>query len=407
MSRPRSALWLCLLLLASALTVAGCSERRSSSGTAVYRNVPSVYGLLVSAYLHRNRIPTDPSAFASVEDLIQGLNDPFTHERDVSAIANANQGQFTGAKGFSVAAVATQIYVATVDAGGPAYREGLRRNDIVVAIDGQAVDASSTNLVQLLAPVTNTLDLRRAGQPLSLTITAENFTSIAVIDSSIDATTHYVSIAAFFAATQDPDGPVGELRAIVAAQPQKTRWIIDLRWNGGGSVSQACEIVDLFAPAGTIVELTDWTGLVSFSCQGITGDAAESVQLALVLNGSSASASEVLAAALRDLRGAQIVGEQSFGKGVAQIPYDYADDTRQLVLVTHAVTSPSGSSCNEVGLTPDAPATLDAALLEAGQDSQVLAAIAALNAMGGVQPARRTLAPRGPVVGPRGLHGFE
>jgi carboxyl-terminal processing protease len=389
------------------VTVIGCSERRSSGGTAVFRNVPSVYGLLVGAYLHRNRIPTDASSFASVDDLIRDLNDPFTYERDVNAIANATQGQFTGAKGFSVATVGTQVYVATVDAGGPAYREGLRRNDIVVAIDGQTVDASSTNLTQLLGSPTNTLDLRRARQPLSLTITAENFTSISVIDSSIDADTHYVSISAFYAATQDPDGPAGELRRVLAAHPQKARWILDLRWNGGGSVTQACEIADLFAPAATIVELADWTGLVSFSCQSISGDPAESTQVAVLLNGSSASASEVLAAALRDLRSAPLVGEQSYGKGVAQIPYDYADDDRQLVLVTHAVTSPSGRSWNEVGLTPDVATTLDPLQLEAGADSQVLAAVTALNTAGGALPARRSLPPRGPVVGPRGLRGIE
>ena len=99
-----------LAVLACAVSVVGCSERRDRT-SGVFRNVPSVYGLLLSSYLHRSAIPTDPDVFGSVSDLLQDLNDPFTFERDPAASANANQGQFQGAHGFRVATIASLVYV--------------------------------------------------------------------------------------------------------------------------------------------------------------------------------------------------------------------------------------------------------------------------------------------------------
>ena len=382
-----AARWLLSGTLVLFLPFAGCNDsdrgfslQPTGSVAPNARTVPAVHQRLQSSYLYPERVPSDPTAFASVDALLASLNDPFTFEVTAQQLAGFQQGSQAG-KGLEVAYLGTFVYVSGVDPGGPAWREGLRRNDLVVRMNQTAIDANTpkATLGALLAGTPLEVEVRRAGTPQTFTVANELFTTVSVEAQSIDADTHYARIGDWPLTSVDPRGPTGELEDLLAAHPTKTRWILDLRWNTGGSVLRASEVVDLFAAAGTIVAFRDRNG-ASFGTVAAPGHAGEGMQVVVLINGWSASSSELLAAGLRQLSGAELVGQTSFGKGVAQTIFEYAEGGA-LYVVTHQAEDGAGNTWNDVGLLPDVTVALDPLQLQQGVDSQLQAAISAVNAV--------------------------
>ncbi len=404
------------VLLAGVLAI-GCGGGVSAQGLSgapplggpLPRTVGDVHAALSAYYLEPSRVPGDPGAFATVEDLLAALGDPFTFELTPAQVAAVDQGAEAG-KGFGIARVGTLVYVSTVDPGGPAWREGLRRNDVLTRVDGVPIDETTTDaaLVSALAADPLDLEVTRAGVPFAFRIAAEAFTTVTVEETSLDADTHYVRIDAFPRVSADPRGPPGELEAVLLANPTKSRWVLDLRWNPGGSVGRAAEVVDLFVSGGTIVELTQRDDVLAYAAAASPGHTGEGREVVVLLNSGSASSAEIVASALHELQGAPLVGEESFGKGVAQIPFDYTTGGR-LNMVTHRVLGPGGATWHLTGLTPDMAVPLDPDQLLTGVDSQLAAALSAFTgATSTLAPARaaETLDPA-VVVPPERLIDFE
>lgn len=346
------------------------------------RTVGDVNEQLQRWYYFRSSLPPDPFVYPSVPALLASLNDPFTFEVTPTGVVAMDRGTITLSKGFTVAHLDSLVYVNTIDPGGPAWRVGLRRNDIIKGLNQLVVDPTTTpsQVSVALSEDPLVVDVERAGAPLSFVVAGESFTTVTVEEADLDADTHYVRIGSFPQASVDPRGPLGELERILQANPTKSKWVVDLRWNGGGSLGQACEVADLFLTSGTITNLRDVNNNTYFTCAARVGGPGEGKQVVVLLNRSSASASEVIAAALRDRLGAQLVGEVSRGKGVAQTQFDYSWGEGRLLIVTHQVFSPNGVAWHGVGLTPDQAAALDPLLLVAGEDSQLTAARTSLGA---------------------------
>ncbi len=411
---PRLTLAL-LLALAGALAQ-GCGGGVSAQGVGppplggpLARDVDEVHAALVAYYLEPARVPADPAGFDSVEELLDALGDPFTFELTPAQVAASDQGA-EESKGFTVARLGSLIYVATVDPGGPAWATGLRRNDVITEADGLTVDGSTTDeeLVGALVADPLELDVTRAGVPFAFTIAAASFTTVTVEEQAIDADTHYVRVDAFPQASVDPSGPPGELRSVLQAHPTKTRWVLDLRWNPGGSIGRAAQLVDLFVSAGELVSIVDRDGGGLQVVAG-AGDAGEGREVVVLVNGGSASSAEIVAAALRAHLGAPLVGETTFGKGVAQTPFDYVGGGR-LNMVTHRVLGPSGVTWHVSGIAPTVTASLDPALLLAGEDSQLTAALGAFTGTAtAALPAHAAAGaePQGTVVPAERLLRFE
>lgn len=407
---------LVLLLALAGLLAQGCGGGVSARGLGppplggpLARDVDEVHAALLAHYLEPARVPADPARFASIEELLDALGDPFTFELSPAQVAAADRG-VEQSKGFTVARVGSLIYVATVDPGGPAWAAGLRRNDVITGADGLPVDAATTDgeLVAALEADPLALDVTRAGVPFAFTFAATSFTTVAVEEQAIDAETHYVRIDAFPQASVDPSGPPGELRSVLQAHPSKTRWVLDLRWNPGGSVGRAAQVVDLFVSAGELVSIVDREGGGLRVVAG-AGDAGEGREVVVLLNGGSASSAEIVAAALSAHLGAPLVGETTFGKGVAQTPFDYVGGGR-LNMVTHRVLGPGGVTWNVSGIAPTISASLDPTRLLAGEDSQLTAALAAFTgAATATLPARAAAGaePQGTVVPAERLLRFE
>ena len=129
---------------------------------------------------------------------------------------------------------------------------------------------------------------------------------------------------------------------------------MDLRGNPGGNLDTVCEILDLMLPEGLIVYTEDKDG----NRQEFTSDEAQEVQvpLAVLVDGNSASASEIYAGAIQDYGIGQIVGTKTYGKGVVQTIYDLKDGTSLKLTVAEYFT-PNGRNIDGEGITPDVEVT--------------------------------------------------
>ena len=125
--------------------------------------------------------------------------------------------------------------------------------------------------------------------------------------------------------------------------------VIDLRNNGGGSVESVCNIADALLPEGPIV-YTEYKG--EERTERSSDSACVEIPMAVLINGSSASASEILSGALQDYEKAVIVGTQSYGKGIVQSVFDLQDGPA-LKLTTAKYYTPDGNDIHGVGITPD------------------------------------------------------
>ena len=131
--------------------------------------------------------------------------------------------------------------------------------------------------------------------------------------------------------------------------------IIDLRNNGGGLVDACVQMADLILPEGVVVSMRDKAGQTTeYTIDGEYYD----VPMVVLVNGYSASASEILAGAIRDTGAGTLVGEKTFGKGVVQSVINFPDGSGMKVTTARYYT-PSGECIHEIGIEPDVEVSLD------------------------------------------------
>lgn len=247
------------------------------------------------------------------------------------------------------------IEVAEVAINGPAFRAGIEPGMIVTHIDKEPIQflPASEALAKIKGPIDSTVVLTVAAakfpKPKEIALKREVIVIASVTSEELPNQTGYVGLSTFTMHS------VQEFKRAIAKLSQKeklTRLILDLRDNPGGVLDVAIELSDLFIPEGTL--------LIS---SGRTDDANEifyakdyapfgDLQVVVVINKGSASASEILAAALKDHRKAVVLGETSYGKGSIQtlIPLNYESGMK---ITTAEYFSPLGTRIQDVGIKPD------------------------------------------------------
>lgn len=236
--------------------------------------------------------------------------------------------------------------------GSPALSAGLRANDVLVAVDGIPVLGVSLDdvLFRLRGSVGTTVvvGVRRQADPLTLSIRrgriqmptvrgfARNAEGVWNYLVRADDAVAYVRIVGFARTT-----PTELDSALVAIRRTPARaLILDLRGNQGGLFSAAVAVADRFLSEGVVVTTRGRTE--GDSVYVAAPDVATEIPMALLIDGQTASAAEVLGAALQDNRRAVVVGRQSFGKGLVQQLFPLPDSARAVRLTTHAYVRPSG-----------------------------------------------------------------
>jgi carboxyl-terminal processing protease len=235
-------------------------------------------------------------------------------------------------------------------ADAPAAEAGVEVGDVIVEMDGAAVEdlgfAAASRLLAGDETGTISLTIDRGGSSLDIIIHREPVTGGVVEVALPLADVGYLRIPDF---SEDIPGLVHEgLTALAEHSPDLV--MIDLRDNGGGLLDAAIEVASEFIPDGAVVQLVSPEGEI-VEVAGPDGLAHQPALIVLV-NRGTASAAEVVAGALRDRRGATIVGEATFGKDSVQIPFDLRNGGRLYVVVARW-TTPEGHTVAEDGLSPD------------------------------------------------------
>jgi carboxyl-terminal processing protease len=237
----------------------------------------------------------------------------------------------------------------------PAAKAGLKAGDYITHIDGKPILGQSLRdaVKKMRGPVGSkiTIQIRRAGtKPFDVTLTRAVIT-VKSVRSKIFNDIGYLRITTFSEQTG-----VGVRRALTRFKERlgdKLRGVVvDLRNNPGGLLNQAVEVADAFLDKGEIVSTRGREARVSSRFNAKPGDLAQGVPIVVLVNGGSASASEIVAGALQDHRRAIILGTKSFGKGSVQtiIPLGNHGAMR---LTTARYYTPSGRSIQAKGIVPD------------------------------------------------------
>ena len=293
----------------------------------------------------------------AIGGMVQALEDPFTSYSPPQRSTLRQEdlrGEFFGI-GATLSAAnpdGTGARIEGVMKGLPAQRAGLRAGDVILEVDGE--DVTKLPLLDIVAKIRGregtkvTLKVRREGVPAPLVfeLVRERVEIISVSTAKV-GDVGYVALETFanFKVEDQLKRAIEELKA----QGVK-KLIFDLRDNGGGLLDQGCAVASAFLKEGPIV-YTRTKNLTRVWCEA-TGQTLWDGPMVVLVNGNSASASEIVAGALQDYGRAKVIGEKTFGKGVGQTPYTLANGG-ELTLVTFEWLTPKRRSINKEGITPD------------------------------------------------------
>lgn len=247
------------------------------------------------------------------------------------------------------------LVIAPID-DTPAAKAGVKAGDIIIAVDGKTLTPEVADGNPLRgAPGTRTvLTVQREGapKPLQIAVQRETIRVGSVRGRMLEPGYGYIRVSAFQADTaKDFSAQLQKLQA-QAADKGLRGLVLDLRSNPGGLLTSAVQIADDLLDKGKIVSTRGRISLGDAEFNATPGDLLRGAPLAVVIDAGSASASEVLAAALRDNQRATLVGSRTFGKGSVQtvLPLDNGDSVK---LTTARYYTPSGKSIQARGIDPD------------------------------------------------------
>lgn len=270
--------------------------------------------------------------------------DPYTNyfnEQDVVKFKINNTGEYTGI-GAMITRKEDKLIIKEPYKGFPADKAGLKAGDAIFQIGDILLSDFKEDASQLLKGAKNTkVDVKyiRQGKTLTAQIVLDEVEIKAVpFFSKIDAKTGYIVLSAFNRkTTQETKEALEKLKADGAE-----RIVLDLRGNPGGLLNEAVNVCNLFVPKGEIIVTTKSKNVKYNITYKTTKEPVDlEIPLAIIVDGKSASASEIVSGALQDLDRAVIVGSRSFGKGLVQRPIDMTYGTQVKVTISRYYT-PSG-----------------------------------------------------------------
>ncbi|MFK0735553.1 MAG: carboxyl-terminal processing protease CtpB [Gloeotrichia echinulata GP01] len=340
-------------------------------------------------------------AYVAIREALQRLGDPYTRFMDpkqYEALTNQTSGEVSGI-GIRMELNDKTKRLTVVEAieNSPALKAGIKAGDEILAIDGKStlqmkVDDAS-KLIRGSAGTPVTLRLGRSGQnefDLKLTrATIEVPTVRYTLKQEGNRRIGYIRLREFSSHAAD------QMRRAIRDlnSKQVNAYVLDLRGNPGGLLQASIEIARMWMDNGGIVRTVDRQGGTEDTKANRT--ALTSLPLAILVDGNSASASEILTGALKDNKRAVVIGSQTFGKALVQSVHELTDGSGLAVTIAHYYT-PKGTDINHKGITPDIKQDLTDAqerqlalnpnLIGTENDPQYARAIAVLSSTNYAQP---------------------
>ena len=315
----------------------------------------SLYSLIDNTYLED--VDKEELQEGMYKGVLQSLGDPYSVYYDKEEFAQMmedSSGTFEGIGAYlSQDPDTMEVTVVEPIKDSPAEAAGMLADDVIVEVDGEDVTGQDINLIvsKLRGPKGTSVNVgvRRidADDIIRFDITRDEIESKTVDHEMFDNGIGYIDISEFADNTADQ---FNEAYDDLEKQGMKAL-IIDLRSNGGGYVDISVEIADRLVKDGVIVSVKDKHGL-SYSYEDAGDDKYLKVPCVLLVDGNTASASEILTGALKDYGLATVMGTQTFGKGITQI-ITPLDDGSGVKITNSKYYTPNGENIHEVGIEPD------------------------------------------------------
>jgi carboxyl-terminal processing protease len=339
-----------------------------------------IWRLLEKHYIKPEKLEVQPMLFGAAIGMVNAVGDRYT--TFMTPVKNTNfqqnlQGRLEGI-GAELTMKEDKVVVVAPLKGSPAIRAGLRPDDIIAAVDG--TDVTGENLAQVVKRIRGprgtevilTIVREGAPEPFDIPIVRDVITVPSAegeVKETASGSIGYISINQFGEATA---------RELEAAQrefiDQELKGIIlDVRFNGGGYLERAVEIVSMFLQQGKVVSVVRREGEPEHHyVNGRPLD--DKTPMAVLINEGSASASEILAGALKDANRATIVGKQSFGKGTIQEIFELPGGS-SIRITTARWLTPNGTDLSEAGILPDIDVERTQEQIQENMDPQLDAAM--------------------------------
>lgn len=301
---------------------------------------------------YRNKIKTDEDARVAIDTMIASLNEPYTRfmpKKDFEDLTTSITSKIYGI-GVNIYSNAGKIEIFNVMPATPADFAQLKQGDIITAVNGK--DISGMNVSDVAAIVRGPensvveLTILRNNKKLTKKIKRKEIKIKSVKSSVLDNHIGYIQILSFMSGTTP-----NEFLEALENTKNTDALILDLRGNTGGLLDNAVFIADMFINNGTIVDIIYRNGYKK-SIKAQDEHLGMQKPVVVLVNGASASASEILSGALKDTHKATLVGRKTFGKGLVQKVVPLPNQTGVNVTIARYLT-PNGTDINKLGIKPD------------------------------------------------------
>ncbi len=301
---------------------------------------------------YRNKIKTDEDARVAIDTMIASLNEPYTRfmpKKDFEDLTTSITSKIYGI-GVNIYSNAGKIEIFNVMPATPADFAQLKQGDIITAVNGKDINGMNVSDVAAIVrgPENSVVELTilRNNKKLTKKIKRKEIKIKSVKSSILDNHIGYIQILSFMSGTTP-----NEFLEALENTKNTDSLILDLRGNTGGLLDNAVFIADMFINNGTIVDIIYRNGYKK-SIKAQDEHFGMHKPVVVLVNGASASASEILSGALKDSHKATLVGRKTFGKGLVQKVVPLPNQTGVNVTIARYLT-PNGTDINKLGIKPD------------------------------------------------------
>lgn len=340
-----------------------------------YSSVNQVYQVLKNNY--DGKITQTQLLNGMKHGLAASLNDPYTvyfTPKEAQQFNNQLNNTFSGIGAELGQTKSGQLEIIAPINNSPASQAGLKPKDIIMAINGQSTVGMNLNTaVNLIRGKSNTkvklTIVRNSSKPLNISITRQNIVLPSVTSKIINGNIGYMQISTFANDTSS----LANKAAQTFVKDHVKGIILDLRNDPGGLLSAAINVSSLWLPSNKLILQEKKGNVVLNSYYSLGDDILKGIPTVVLINGGSASASEITTGALHDNKQAYVIGQKSFGKGVVQQLINFSGGG-QLKVTIAKWYRPDGQNINHLGITPDQTVNLTPQDISTGNDVQLTAA---------------------------------
>jgi carboxyl-terminal processing protease len=328
-----------------------------------------VWATLKNKFLYKDKITDDQLIYGAIKGMVDEAKDKYTVFYPVSEIDNPISDllqKFEGV-GMVVELIGKEVTIQTPLPGSPAEKVGIQGKDIITKIDEKSVEGLTLDEVikKIRGPAKSTVKITilRAGKEMKFTIVRDVITlkrvNTKILKTTSGKTIDYISLTNFGQDSAQEFATAA--KDLIQNKPDGI--ILDLRNNPGGLVNAAIDIISLFTDQKKTALKMEYVDKTVEETKTNGNGLLKDYKVVILINEGAASASEIVAGALKDFGIATLVGKKSYGKGVVQAVQQYRDGSYFKYTEANWLT-PNGTSINDKGLSPDV-------IVEKGTDPKV------------------------------------